>query len=592
MKIIKYFFNMPERRFLIIISLLILALRAGYILTLEDKWYYYDTVHYDTAAQHIVKGEGFGPSLYFGNLYAHYCLEPLYPLFLAGIYGIFGHSLLAARLLQAVLGFLSLLLLYSLARQVIPPKTARWVLIAGAFYPFFIYIPGLLYITQLFSFFIVLSVWLFMRYIERPSMKWLILGGIVLGLAVLARPVYLIAVPLVVIWLLLFVPQSWRKRLTAVMVLGLTLVAVFTPWTVRNYILFEKPKFARACLPQGDIYGGTFWNIQRAKTFEKSTVDIETFSVSYHELNERSYFEFFINDEYFFTLNPHKKLTIPDSASYFGILFAGRFENRVDYIAASRIEKPGTIPTQYSADTRDSLNVSYGSPEIDYTTHGISFTGAGNDWDFPLLFADKTDANFFRIGYASGIRHAQLRRVALLIFLDKPQPDASGYMVWLHPWKEPDLWTYSNGKPDNSIPVLKTFVGQEHTSLFYLLRTYPVEFIFGHFIPEFIKFWSPRIIRVESEGGGPGALMQAVAITSFTPLLLLLPFGIWALRKRWRLLALYLVPVITLSGGYSLYFSQTRYRIPVDQFLVLFAVLGAFWIYSGLKRKKTGNIDV
>ena len=584
---------MSEKRFLLIMTILILLIRAGYILTLEDRWYFYDTVHYDTAAQHIVQGDGFGPSLYFSNLYNNYCLEPVYPLFLAGVYALFGHSLLAARLMQAVLGLLSLLLFYLLGREILPPKTARWILIIGAFYPFYIYITGLLYITQLFTFFVVLSLWAFVRYQRNYSIPWLVLAAAATGIAVLCRPIYLVALPLIAFWILFMTRQKFPKKILSLAVLGVVLLAVFTPWTVRNYMVFKRAKFARACLPQGQVYGETFWNILREKSMAVDTVDIHTFAFGYSEQGDKSYLDCYVNGSYFFTLNPYDKMDIPDSSGYWGVLFSGPPDNRLQRVSAYHREISGTdttlVPVQ---DSGDILSVASMNAAVVYQPPAIIFDGGEKKWNYGLLFSRKSDANYFVIEYPANTTPDRLHSAGLMAFMDKNSADANGYMVWVHPWKEPDLWWIKNGVPYDSVPVLKAFASDNNIGLFYLLTRYPSEYIFEHFIPEFLKFWSPKIIRVVSEGSKPGPKLQWVSIISFTPLLLLLPVGLWALRKQWCLLALYLIPIVSLSGGYALYFSQTRYRIPVDGFLILFAVLAVHALYTTFTKGKPGNPDV
>ncbi|MBN2411415.1 glycosyltransferase family 39 protein [candidate division KSB1 bacterium] len=589
-RLIKKFFNSPEKTFVSIVILLALLVRIGYVLTLEEKWYYYDTVHYDTAAQNLVQGNGFGPSLYFANLYAHYCLEPLYPLFLAGVYAVFGHSLLAARIVQVLLSLLGLLVLYGIGRSLVPQKVVRAALVFAGIYPFFIYIPGLLYITQLFSLFILLSVYGFLKFYQQNKTGWIIFAGLFLGLAVLARPIYLFGVPLFFLWLLWAPKFSFGRKLLFAAILGLTILVVFTPWTVRNYKVFGKAKFARACLPQDQIYGKTFWTIAREKAAEKDSIDVSKFSVWYHEENDQSIFDCYLDDEYFFTLLPYEKITIPDSGSYFGVVFSGPESNRIERLTAKqRSAGQDEIKILREWDSFDSLTVAFSSKSVKYDKPGVYFEGGTIYWQYPLVFAEKINANYFEMQYPQPVTPQGLRKAALLIFLDKPDTTANGFMIWLHPWEQPDLWWFKDGKPWDGVPVRKTFTRENSVNLFYLFYHYPFEFIFKHFIPEFLNFWSPKITRVISEERQPGTLMQIVSILFFSPLLLLFPFGIWALRKKIKLLALFLIPVITLSIGYSIYFTQTRYRIPVDGFIILFAMQGWYYIISKMVKHQHDN---
>ena len=589
-RLIKNFFNGPEKKFIYIILFLALLVRVGYVLTLEEKWYYYDTVHYDTAAQNIVEGNGFGPSLYFSNLYDNFCLEPVYPLFLAGVYFLFGHSLLAARIVQVLLSLLALLVLYVIGRSLVPQKAARATLVFAGFYPFFIYIPGLLYITQLFTLFILLSVFGFLKFYQKNKTGWILFSGLFLALAILARPIYLFGVPLFFLWIIWAPKFSFARKLLFAAILGLTMLVVFTPWTLRNYKVFGKAKFARACLPQGQIYGKTFWTIAREKASEKDSIDVSKFSVWYHEENDQSIFDCYIDDEYFFTLLPYEKITIPDSGSYFGVVFSGPESNKVRRVSAKqRLDTGDETKDTPALDSADSLTVAFASNAVKYEKPGISFEGGTIYWQYPLAFTEKVNANYFEIFYPRPVTPQGLRKTALLIFLDKPDSTANGFMIWLHPWEQPDLWWYRDGKPYDGVPVKKTFTGENRVNLFYIFYKYPFEFIFKHFVPEFVNFWSPKITRVISEEQQPGTFMQVISIVSFSPILLLFPFGIWALRKKIKLLALFLIPVITLSVGYSIYFTQTRYRIPVDGFLILFAMYGWTFIVSKMAKRQHDN---
>lgn len=586
-KLLTGFINCSERKFLIIVFALALIIRLGYVLTLEDRWYFYDTVHYDKAAQHIVAGEGFGPSIYFSNLYKNYCLEPLYPLYLAGVYVIAGHSLLAARIAEALVSLLALLLLYRMSKSLVSPAAARLTLLYAGFYPFFIYLPGLLYITQLFSFFILLSVFGFLRFYKKPHWGWMIFAGVFLGLGVLAQPIYMFAIPLFLLWIIFMIDAGIWKKLALCLLLGVTLLLVFTPWTVRNYLVFNKAKFARACLPQGQIYGETFWNIARNRAQEQDSVAVKKFSVYYHVEENSSIFDCYLDGEYFFTLLPYENIAIPDSGSYFGVVFAGPDSNYVPQVVArQRVNMQGEYVNLKTWNSLDNLTAVAGADSVHYSGVAIKSLGATKYWNYSLVFEKPVDANYFEIHYPQPVTPMQLRRAALLVFLDQPSLNANGYMIWLHPWGEPDLWWYRDGKPFDSVPVKKTFTDENKVNLLYLLWNYPSEFIFKHFVPEFINFWNPKITRVISEESQPGKFMQLVSVLSFTPVLLLFPVGIWALRKKIKLLLVFLIPVITLAGGYSLYFSQTRYRIPIDGFLILLAMQGFCYIISRFEKNK------
>ncbi len=578
--------DMPPKRFVLIVSVFILILRIGYVSTLENSWYFFDTIHYDTAAQHIVKGEGFGPGLHYYNIYKQYSLEPVYPLFLAGIYSVFGHSFLAVRIAQSILGLLTLLFLYLIAKNLMPERYARGVLLFGGVYPFFIYIAGLLYATQIFTFFIVLGVWIFIEYFKNPRMWLMLVGGIVLGFAVLSIPVYVVALPLFVLWVFLFSKQTFSKRFTAALVLSASIVLILIPWTVRNYMVFHEIKYARAFIPQEEAFSQVFWKIEREKSFQKQELDVENFSFYYYEQDDKSYLDCFINNTHFFTLNPYKKLSIPDSGYYNGLIFFGKRKIYVKENSFNERTIVGQDTLETSIwDSKSEIELVTQSETVKTENQQIVYQGFERGWDKPVFVKKLNIANFFDVHYEQPLSPKYVNRVALLVFMDSMEADGDGYMVWLHPWLEPDLWHIKDQKPDSSVAVLKSFADGRSINLMYLLKNYPYEYVFKHYIPEFINFWSPGIARISSKDRVPGLKIQIVAIASFTPILLLMPFGIWAARKNWRLLILYLIPILTVSAGYSLFFTETRYRIPIDGFVVLFAFVGASWLVSRLKMR-------
>ena len=110
-----HIFQFLSKNLIIIIFALAFFLRLGYVLSLEDRWYFFDTIHYDSAAQSIISGDGFGKSLHYYHKYSCFCLEPTYPLFLSFIYAIFGRHFIIVRIIQVLLSLLQLWLLYLIA---------------------------------------------------------------------------------------------------------------------------------------------------------------------------------------------------------------------------------------------------------------------------------------------------------------------------------------------------------------------------------------------------------------------------------------------------------------------------------------------
>ena len=86
------------------------------------------------------------------------------------------------------------------------------------------------------------------------------------------------------------------------------------------------------------------------------------------------------------------------------------------------------------------------------------------------------------------------------------------------------------------------------------------------------------VSRISSLETKIGLGMQLLSFYSFGPILVFMFFGIFYSRNRLAELMLLLIPVITLSFGYSIFFTEIRYRIPIDGFLMILAVSGFFTV--------------
>src|SRR4030095_2584065 len=82
------------RRALVSVFFTALLIRLGFVSTLQDAFYFPDSVAYSGAEVRLVTNGEFGP----------YNRPPGYAVFLAAIYMLFGESILAARIVESFLG--------------------------------------------------------------------------------------------------------------------------------------------------------------------------------------------------------------------------------------------------------------------------------------------------------------------------------------------------------------------------------------------------------------------------------------------------------------------------------------------------------
>ncbi|MFC1525139.1 ArnT family glycosyltransferase, partial [Planctomycetota bacterium] len=167
---------------LLVIFLIALGLRVGFVLTLENKFYFPDSYQYDTVAQNIISGNGFMVS---ENLRAG--RPPAYPLFLSISYLLFGKSLFVIRFIQALLSTLSCLVVYLIGKKVFDQRTGLIAAVITAIYPFFIFFSGLILTETIFILLLLVFIYLLINLEQRGNIWLAVLAGVINGVAILTR---------------------------------------------------------------------------------------------------------------------------------------------------------------------------------------------------------------------------------------------------------------------------------------------------------------------------------------------------------------------------------------------------------------------
>ncbi len=169
---------------------------------------------------------------------------PLYPHFLAFAYRISGGSLAFPRILQALLGTISLWLIYRIGRRLFNRSIALLAVLLGILYPIPTYYDGELLITTV-ALFLDLLLILALLESDRKGAAWCwFAAGLLLGLAAITRPNILVFSPAIPVWLW----AARRKRFWASVALPTLLVAagafsVILPVTARNAREGGEPVF-------------------------------------------------------------------------------------------------------------------------------------------------------------------------------------------------------------------------------------------------------------------------------------------------------------------------------------------------------------
>lgn len=203
-----------------------LAIRLIHITFLKEGFYFSDFEAYDRGAHSLMAGQGFGPE---------YDRPPLYPLFLAANYLIFGVHLYSIRIIQALLGAFSSVLVFFITDRILgknPANIAAWI---SVFYPYYIFIAGLLYPTLITTFFLICMIYFLLLSVEKNSIVYSAVASVCLGIASLAVPVCLAFLPFLILWFLLF---SGLRKVRALLITALYIVvsaAILSPWALFCY---------------------------------------------------------------------------------------------------------------------------------------------------------------------------------------------------------------------------------------------------------------------------------------------------------------------------------------------------------------------
>lgn len=234
--------NFSKKRILLLIFIGALSLRifAVFHVPAQFKIPRIDAQDYDTIAINLLNGKGYSLNPEKGVTSLRL---PLYPLFLAFIYLIFGHNYVAVRIIQSIMGALLCIIIYYIGKKAFNERIGLFSAAALALYqPYILYGfyggPGFLYSENLFTFLNALLVFFLMNNLFKEfSLKNGVITGILLGLLVLARPFgafFPLFLAGLVIWKFPF-----KEALGRVLVMFLFFILTMSPWIIRNYIVHK-----------------------------------------------------------------------------------------------------------------------------------------------------------------------------------------------------------------------------------------------------------------------------------------------------------------------------------------------------------------
>lgn len=251
-----------SRKVLIWLLILNLVMRATWMLLVQPKqvadfeWYF-------THATQMAQGQGY---IWGGHYTAYWPIG--WPFILSLLFRMTGAHVATGLIANALFSIGIVLLVYAIALLLFQSQR---VAAAAAFgytlLPSQIEWNAVLGSEESFTFFLMLSLYLYLRATRQPKVNWglLLAGGAVMGLASDIRPVTLLFPVFILIYELLLHQPQWRRAVSRTVGFGLFMIVTVLPVTIRNYITMHHwivvSTNGGVNLWQGTMTnGGYFWS--------------------------------------------------------------------------------------------------------------------------------------------------------------------------------------------------------------------------------------------------------------------------------------------------------------------------------------------
>jgi 4-amino-4-deoxy-L-arabinose transferase-like glycosyltransferase len=230
-----------SRNFLLIVFILAFFLRFFFILTVDNSVNIWGDWWSD-AAVNLLQGKSLAvsdPVTGSENLFYSW-RTPIFPLFIAGVYTLFGiENYLAVKIFMALLGALSCILIYFTAKRIFNESTGKLTAVISAIFPSFIFFNAYMAPVILTLFILSLAFFFVTRDIEKPSVLNFIMGGIALGMAILTRELLAVFFVAVLLWMPFYYLQK-KKMLLKTLLLFIFTLLTLSPWIIRNYKIYNR----------------------------------------------------------------------------------------------------------------------------------------------------------------------------------------------------------------------------------------------------------------------------------------------------------------------------------------------------------------
>jgi len=240
MKKIDKLLNSNEKKIILLIFLAALVLRLIPVIPFASasSELLADAGEYDKLAMNLISGRGFVNS---DTGLATSTRVPIYPMFLAFIYFLFGHSYFAVRVIQCILSASVCVIIFYIGKIAFDRKVGLLsAIILACYQPYILYsyYGGSAFLLSENLFIFLLSIFLLFamkNYFVMPGIKNSLILGALMGLLMLTRPIFA-PFPIFLFFLLWYKNTFFQAAKRMLFVLAF-LILTLSPWIVRNYFV-------------------------------------------------------------------------------------------------------------------------------------------------------------------------------------------------------------------------------------------------------------------------------------------------------------------------------------------------------------------
>jgi len=205
---------------------LALAARLAFVFVVPDRLQWSDAVQYEAVGRELSEKGTYG----LQTLRA-----PGYPTLIAAVYKVFGPSLFALRVVEAVLSTVAAGLVGWLGFRMFGPRAGMLALGLAALHPMLAFLPSTQYSESTASLATVLILAAVFAALERGGLWRWALAGALIGVQTLIRPNAIALAPGLGIACLFLLRRGGRGWAAPALVAALAFAVTVTPWIARNH---------------------------------------------------------------------------------------------------------------------------------------------------------------------------------------------------------------------------------------------------------------------------------------------------------------------------------------------------------------------